>query len=289
MSHEPFLDKTLRSIARITDQALFSEEYARKDGLLQSLDVRARLISLVFILVLISLAREPETLWLFCAAALSLAALSRVPIIYFITRAWLVAPLFTAAIVLPATLNLITPGDPVLVLATLEQPYAWGPYVVPQEIAITRQGLWGAVMLLSRVTASVSFAVLIMLTARWNDLITGLRSLFVPRVFVMVLSMTYRYLAVFLRLIEDMYKARKSRTIQRLSSAEERNWVASRIGAVFSKSLELSRDIHRAMLSRGYHGEALALPLGRLGARDVFWTMILLGASVIILLLERGS
>ena len=79
--------------------------------------------------------------------------------------------------------------------------------------------------------------------------------LFVPRVFVMTLSMTDRYLFVFLQAIQDMYRARKSRTIRPGSSSEARSWTATRIGMMFKKSMDMSEDIYQAMLSRGFQGE----------------------------------
>ena len=67
--------------------------------------------------------------------------------------------------------------------------------------------------------------------------------------------MTERYIFVLLRLIQDMYRGRMSRTIRPLSPAVERNWTASRIGVTFKKSMEMSEDVYKAMLSRGFHGE----------------------------------
>jgi cobalt/nickel transport system permease protein len=282
-----FLDKTLLALAEITEQSLFSEAYARRPGLLQSLDVRVKLISFLFLLVVVSLALAPQTLWALYGLTLLLAALSRVPLRYFLKRVWLFVPIFSAAIVLPAMLNVVTPGEPLLVLCRLDHPYTWGPYTVPAEIAVTRQGLWGAVVFVSRVAASVSFAVLLTLTTRWSDIFSGLRALFVPRAFVMVLSMTERYVFLFSRMVQDMYRARKSRTIGRFASAEDRGWVASRIGVTFKKSLEMSGDIHRAMLSRGYLGEAVPYGPSRPALRDFLWLVIIAAAGVIMLVFER--
>ena len=255
MSQTKFLDKTLLAVANVAERSLFSEDYARRDGFLQLLDVRIKLVTFLYLLVIISFIHRPQTAWLLYGLSLALAVFSRVSLVFFLKRVWLFVPLFSAAIVLPALLNIVTPGDPVWVLVKLSRAYSWGPYTIPAEIAITRQGLWGGIVFVSRVAASVSFAVLFTLTTKWAEVFSGLRSLFVPRVFVVTLGMTYRYLFVFLRLIQDMYRARKSRTIRPLSPATERNWIASRIGATFKKSVDMSEDIYKAMLSRGFHGE----------------------------------
>jgi cobalt/nickel transport system permease protein len=197
-------------------------------------------------------------------------------------------PLFTAAIVLPALFNIVTPGESLWVLCTLERSHTWGPYTIPAEIAVTRQGLWGAITFVSRVAASVSFAVLFTLTTKWSAAFAGLRALFVPRIFVMTLSMTERYIFLFLRLIQDMYLARISRTIRPLSAAMDRNWTASRIGFTFKKSRDMSDDIYRAMLSRGFHGEFRVADRMHAKPADYAWLVTALLFGGIVLLFERG-
>ena len=289
MSRTRFLDKTLLTVANVAEQSLFSEAFAFRKGMLQALDVRIKLLSFLFILVLISFLHNPGSLWLLYGFSLVLAAFSRVPIGFFLKRVWFFVPLFTAAIVLPALLNIVTPGDPIWVVWELPRHYAWGPYAIPAEIAVTRQGLWGAIVFVSRVSASVSFSVLFTLTTRWSEVFAGLRSLFVPRVFIVTLQMTERYLFVFLRLIQDMYTARKSRTIRPLAPAAERNWTASRIGVTFKKSIDLSEDIYKAMLSRGFHGEYHSLSRARFSAVDALWVVTVLVFGGILLLFEKGS
>jgi len=288
MTRTNFLDKTLLAAAQVAERSFFSEEHARMKGLLQSLDVRIKLLTFLFLLVLVSFLHAPLSLWCLSGAAVVLAVASRIPSGIYLVRVWLIVPLVSAAIVLPALLNIVTPGEPLWVIVTLERSYSWGPYVLPQEIAVTRQGLRGSIVFISRVGASLSFAVLLTMTTRWSDIFAGLRALLVPRVFVLTLNMTHRYLFVLLRLIQDMYRARKSRTIQALSSAGERGWVASRIGVVFRKSIEMSNDIYLAMLSRGYRGEIISLERFRTSVIDYVWLATVLALGAVLVASERG-
>jgi len=283
-----FLDKTLLAVANVAQQSLFSESFSVRRGLLQALDARVKLVTFLFILILISFLHDPRSLWGLYIVSLALAGLSRVPLGFFLKRVWLFVPLFSAAIVLPAVLNIVTPGDPVWVLLRLSGPRTWGPYSLPAEITITEQGLRGANLFLSRVAASVAFAILLTLTSKWSAIFSGLRSLFAPRIFVMTLSMTERYLFVFLRLIQDMYRARKSRTIHPFSPAAERHWTASRIGVTFKKSIDMSEDIHKAMLSRGFQGEFRSLDRFHLSPADAAWVAAVLFAGVVLILFEKG-
>jgi cobalt/nickel transport system permease protein len=288
VSRTGFLDKSLLAIAQVAEQSLFSEAYARKRRLLQVLDARIKLIGFLCIIVLISFVHTASSLWFLYGVSLVLAVSSGVPLGFFLKRVWLFVPLFTVVIVLPALLNIVTPGDPLWIIYKLERSHTWGPYTIPAEIAVTRQGLWGAVIFVSRVACSVSFAVLFTLTTRWSVAFSGLRALFIPRIFVMTLSMTERYIFVFLRLIQDMYRARKSRTIRPLSTAMDRNWTASRIGVTFKKSLDMSEDIYKAMLSRGFHGEFRTVGRFHAGMIDYLWLATVLVFSGMLILLERG-
>jgi len=287
LSKTRFLDKSLLAVAEIAEQSLFSEAYARKEGLLQRLDVRVKLFGFLSLIVLVSFFHSPYALWIMYGMSLTLASASRVPILFLQKRVWLFVPLFSAAVVLPAMLNIVTPGEPLWILVKLSRAHSWGPYVIPAEIAVTRQGLLGSIIFVSRVATSVSFAVLFTLTTRWTMAFSGLRALAAPRIFVMTLSMTERYLFVFLRLIQDMYRARKSRTIRPLSAAIDRNWTASRIGVTFKKSMDMSEDIYKAMLSRGFHGEFRALDRFHAKPIDCLWLVTVVGFSGILLFLER--
>ncbi len=289
MARTTFLDKTLLAISRVVEQSFFSEAFAARRGLLQWLDVRYQIVSFLLILILISLLRRPESLWLLYGTSLALAAFSGIPLLLLVKRVWLFVPLFTAMIVVPALLNIVTPGDTVAVLVKFSRPRTWGPYTIPAEITITKQGIEGGIVFVSRVAASVSFAVLFTLTRRWADIFAGFRALGVPRVLVMTLSMTERYLFVFLRLIQDMYRARKSRTIMALSAAAERSWTASRIGVTFKKSLEMSDDVYKAMLSRGFNGDFRSINRFRSRFLDYFWLAMVIAAGAVLYLFERGT
>ncbi|HEX9020302.1 MAG TPA: cobalt ECF transporter T component CbiQ [Nitrospirota bacterium] len=287
MSRTGFLDKTLSAVADVLERAFFSEAFAYQRGFLQALDIRVKLITFLLIIILISFLRAPQTMWLLFGISLALAAASHIPLRFFLKRVLLFVPLFSAIIVLPALLNIITPGEPVLTIARLGHARTWGLYTIPQEIAVTRQGLWGGIVFVSRVSASVSFAALFLMSAKWGEVFAGLRALFMPRIFVVTLSMTYRYLFVVLRLIQDMYRARKSRTIRPFSAAVERNWTASRIGVTFKRSMEMSADIYQAMLARGFHGEFPSINRLHAAPADYVWLMTVLLFGGILIVFER--
>jgi len=272
-SQTGFLEKTLSGLAEGTRETVFAEKWARREGLLQRLDPRVKVAALLgFVIVTSVLHRLPALLGLY-SLLIALSALSRLPFGLLLKRVWLSVPLFVGAVTLPAALNVVTPGRPLLVL--LARPL----------IAITEPGLAHAAILTLRVGVAVSCVVLLTLTTPWNDLLRGLRVLFVPRLFLTVLTMTYRYLAVLMQATTEMFTARKSRTVGRTSAAEKRRFLGGSMGALFGKTLGLTDEIHAAMLSRGWTGETRTLRPLRLRAADLVW----LGAMALVAVLAIGG
>jgi len=86
-------------------------------------------------------------------------------------------------------------------------------------------------------------------------LFKSLRSLRVPKVYVLTLGMCYRYIFLLVEMVRDFFTAKKSRTICNLSVRDEQKWVAGRIGYMLVKSLDISNRVHDAMISRGFDGD----------------------------------
>ena len=75
-----------------------------------------------------------------------------------------------------------------------------------------------------------------------------------PQVFVLVLSMTYRYIFLFLHTANGMLLARKSRVVGRTSGGEQRRWITGTMGNLMSRAFKMSNDVYAAMLARGFDG-----------------------------------
>jgi cobalt ECF transporter T component CbiQ len=237
-SRSGFIERTLVDINNTLEQSIFAEKIAREKGLLQVLDPRLKMISMVMLLFAVSLSHQLAVIIALYFCALILAAVSAVPLGFFIKRVWIFIPFFTGVVALPALF--ITPG-PILVN-------------LPLGVVITRTGAMSALFLLLRVGTSVSFAVLFILTTPWNSVLKALGVLRVPDVIVLVLGMTYRYIHLLLHIANDMFLSRKSRILRRMSGVEERRLMAATAGTLLEKSLQLSSEVHLAMESRGYRG-----------------------------------
>ncbi|AFM39282.1 cobalt ABC transporter, permease protein CbiQ [Desulfosporosinus acidiphilus SJ4] len=278
-----FIEKTLRDIVRIIQDAVFSEEIARRPGLLQSLDSRVKVTALIYLLVVVNLCSHLSLLWGFYFVLLAVAVVSRLPLRQVVVRVWLVIPLFTGIMVLPSLFNWVRPGEPLWVIANFHHPLHLGFLAFPSTLSVTRQGLWGGIMLVSRVGISVSLAVILTLSTRWMDFLRALRAFFVPKIFIMTLEMTYRYIFVLVTAMEEMFLARKARDAGQSAPKEERRFVASAVGGLFGKSLQMSEEVYWAMTARGYSGEIRLLQSSRLNWRDAIILLLVILAGLILI------
>jgi len=277
MKARGFFEKTLGDITGALEQTLFAEEIARRGGLLQSLDPRAKLIGALGLLIAISMSQSLVVILALYMLTLPVAYASRVPMGFYFKRVWAFMPFFTGVVVLPALFNVFTPGAPLVTLIDLASPRVY--------LAITHPGVITAAFLLLRVGASVSIAVLLILTTRWAVLLKALRVLRMPQAFVLILGMTYRYIYVLLHAANNMFLARRSRVVGRVAGAEARGWLAASIGTLFAKAYALSDDVYLAMQSRGFRGEAQVMEsLAWRGADWVWLATFIVIAGVAILL-----
>lgn len=271
-----FVQKTLVGGATVLRQAVFNEDMAQRRGSLQRLDPRVKLLSMLGLLVVAALVRNIPTLLAMYAATLVLSVLSRIPLGFFVRRVWLFIPIFTGVVVLPATLSFITPGDIVMPL------WRWHGHAV----GVTSQGLEAAGLIVSRVAVSISLVVLLTITTPWTKVLAAMRALLVPRIFILVIGMAYRYIFLLLNSVTDMYTAREARSVagpSRGDAREGQRFVAASAGALFGKAHALAEEVHMAMVSRGYRGNARTLSGLQVRAVDVVWTMGCIVVAVLVL------
>jgi cobalt/nickel transport system permease protein len=250
--HNSFIERTLSDISHTFEQSLFAEEIARRPGLLQAIDPRVKVLSLIGLLLAVGLSRSLPVIVGLYVITLILARLSQVPMGFFVKRVWLFMPFFTGLIALPALF--ITPGPPLVQL--------------PFGLVITRTGAQTALFLLMRVSTSVSLGILLIVTTPWNTVLKALGVLRVPAEFILILGMTYRYIYLLLHTANDMFLSRKSRVVSRLSGAEERHIIAASVGALLSKSVHLSSEVYLAMQSRGFRGYPRTMDTFQMRQRD---------------------
>ena len=240
-----------------------------------------KLVSLLALVVVSVLVTHVVVLVALLALAVALAIALRIGVRLFAARAWLVVPLFTAVVALPAITNWVTRGDAIVTIWSGRAPQ-FGPWHLPDMLAITAPGLLVAARLVLRVACAVSFAVLLTLTTRWNELLRALRVVGVPRMFVVVLGMAYRYVHLLVRTAQEMMVARRSRTVGSASAAENRRFLGAAVATLFGKSQSTSEQVYGAMVARGYRGEVHTLDRWRVTRLDLIWGVAVAAALVVL-------
>lgn len=279
-----FVRRAAGRFARLLEEMLANEQTALAPGLLQSLDARAKILGLLGLVVGVTLLQQPLSLGLACALGLLLASLSRLPL-RRVLRLWLVVPLFSGALILPATLNLVTPGPALLLLWRPAGLHFLG-WPLPPTVAVTAPGLVVAGRFVLRVGVCVTLALLLTATTRPDRLLHGLQALGVPRLFVMLLAVMQRYLLVLLQAAQEIHLARLSRTVAPGSTRQEQAWVAAGMGSLLRRTQALGEAVCHAMVARGYTGQVHLPARPRWTSAD--WSFLAAVACFITLLLRVG-
>ena len=260
--------RTADALGRAMADVLENDELASARGLMQSLDPRVKLVSILAFAVATSLVHSLPVLMGLTLTTAAFAAASKVPLASFAAKVWSTAGFFGALLAAPAATAWITPG-PVLV--------PLGP------LSITAPGLLIAARLVTRVAAGAGFGLLVVWTTRWTDLLRGLSALGVPDLVVATLAMTQKQIMSLLRTVENMHLARESRMLSVGTVHENRGWVVERMAFVARRSMKTADEVYDAMLARGFDGHMPSLAALRTRAAD--WGWLLTSAAVCALAL----
>ena len=264
--------KTADSLARAVTDVLENEEIAARPGLLQRLDPRIKLLTLVLFAVTASLVHAVWLLIALIGLTMVLAAASLVDLGSFARKVWLSAGLFAFLVALPSALEFFTPGETAVTI---------GP------LTLTVPGLMGVATLVTRVVAAAGFALLVIWTMRWPDLLRALSAMRMPDVVVATLAMTQKQILTLLRTVEQIHLARESRTLTLGTTRENRDWVTERMAFVVRKSMKTADDVYDAMLSRGFTGAMPSLVRLRMMPRDWVWAAASVALCVAVVALDR--
>ena len=227
---------------------------------------------------IVSMALLPDGAWLAYALSwglvMGLALAAGIEPWFVIKRSLLILPFLLAA---------------VTVVFTLPGRILWqGPW----GLTVSDAGLVRFLSIVLRSWISVQMAILLTATTRFPDVLHALRHLYVPAILVSILSFMYRYLFVLVDEASRLMRARAARSarLPGLESGRSLWWRASvagnMVGQLFSRSLERSEDVYRAMLARGYQGELLTMNPHHMTSFD--WQVLVLTGLAIVLLQVSG-
>jgi cobalt/nickel transport system permease protein len=271
-----FIEHSITGTISFLKESVFSDEYASRRGLLQSIDPRMKLVTFALCLLTVLFTKSVAAIFYLYIVSLVFTYLSKIDLAFFLKRTWIFIPLFSLFIAIPALFSAFTPGEAVSSLN-----------VLGLHLIITRQGLHGASLFIMRVITSVSFAVLLSITTKHFELLKVLRIFRVPQVFVMILGMCYRYIYLFVEVIENTYLAIKSRVGTAMHYKKGQHVVAWNMASLWYRSYRFNEEVYSAMLSRGYRGEPVIFNDFKTRPRDWLWLGFVVMICAVPLCLAR--
>jgi len=251
------IERSILGVVGLLKETVSNDEIASRKGFLQACDPRYKCLSIVLLLFGVCMAKSVFLLGCYYFVCLVLAICSSMSASFFLKRTLFFIPLFSFFIATPAIFSFVTPGKAIVSFT-----------IFSMKFSITRPGIDSAIIFFSRVLASVSLAILLMLTTRQHVLLKVLRLFKIPQVFVMTMGMCYRYIFVLLDIIQKTFIAIKSRVGYVASAKTGRKIVGANMAGLWLRSFHLHSQVYIAMLSRGYSGEPQVLVEFRARRRD---------------------
>jgi cobalt ECF transporter T component CbiQ len=280
-----FLRETLSQISGVFQNEILAERFAASDGLLQRLDARVKLVSILFFMVYAGLSKKLLTLLLLASVAAMMAVLSKLHIRTYIRRVWLFLPVIILVFSVPAATSLIIRGTPlVYIYRDLNMRILF--IEMPRELYFSKEGILAVLKLVTRIGVSISFGYVLIMTTRWSKLARALAILRIPKLFITILDMTYRYIFVLSRLVVEIFEARYLRTVGKVRGRDNRKFLAGGMAHLLTKSVYLSQEVYDSMICRGFTGEPVALDQFRLTRNDFVWIANSIIIAIILFILQ---
>lgn len=178
------------------------------------------------------------------------------------------------------------------------------PFVIPGAIftqipmgfiilTVTYEGIYHALLLALRMSVGLFAMTLLISTTGMKNIMSGLRQLHAPYVFIAITEFTIRYIFVLLDELKRMTLARKARGFEHGSSLM--HWrtfltLGNQIGILFLRANNRGERIYQAMLARGYCLEFhTTRPAVGLKPLELGWGLGVLGTAFFLQTIEIGG
>lgn len=219
-------------------QTLKLDDIASGDSIIHNLNGPVKLISAIIIIVFTVFSQQIIVPIIMEIFLLLILYLSKVSIKDAFKRISLLLPFGGAIIIFQPFIH---PGN-------VLWAYSW--------IQITDTGLNWAILLFGRVITSLTAIVLLSSTSPMQEIVASFRKLKMPKELAMILSITVRFLFVFIDELTTIRNAQKSRNFNIHSKLVPYRWIVKQVGytiaMMFLKSYEQGERVHKSMVSRGF-------------------------------------
>lgn len=229
------------------------EFFQPQASVVHALDARVKVILSLAFIVFVNL--MPESPWpamvFFFTFTLSTALIANLGLSFLLKRSLIAFPFLLAA----------TP-----IIFTGKSPHLPLPIFPALMLNYSPAGLQLFITIALKAWISVQAAILLTATTRFLDILYALQQLRMPRLWLMVIALMWRYLFILMEEVTRMLQARSSRNAAAPGKNKSQGSLAWRArvtgtmaGSLFVRSIERSERVYQAMLSRGYDGKLRAV------------------------------
>jgi cobalt/nickel transport system permease protein len=280
-----FLDKTILNSANAVKSIYLQAENGAKENFIQKINPHVKLVSLIYLAVVISVVSDLTSQFLITSFIFSFYLIAGLKVFQVYRKIFIIAFIFGFLVVFPASLNVITPGKIIFNLITFSEPSHFWIYNIPEKIGFTENGLQVVLLVFLRVLNSAAFALLIVFTTPFPSFIKSFKIIGVPDTFLMIISLAYKYIFILSRTIEETYFALKSRLSGNINSTNLRKLISGRVFFIFKKSIIIYENTYYAMVSRGYSGKVKLHSQNHFKIKDLIAMVIIVALGILVILL----
>jgi cobalt/nickel transport system permease protein len=238
---------------------------------LQRVDPRWKLAAVLLASLAIAMLRSAGPALVALGGAFVLVALARVPATWLLRRLAVAMTLFVLLLV-------------------------WLPFVIEEkheilDLGVVRLSLTGLERLirLSACLASMLCLVLMMLaTTPLNDIFKAAGALYVPRVLVFVMLLTYRYVFLLMEEFARLRIALRVRGFRNRANLHSYRTIGQVAGTLLVRSHERSERVAQAMQARGFDGQFRSLQDFSTRGLDVVVFVLIVGYAFFLLAWDRS-
>jgi cobalt/nickel transport system permease protein len=248
------------------------DKFAYQDSAIHRMDSRVKfLVVLIFTAVVISLPRTSlSILACYAVGPFTVLVLAGIPLRFVFKQIVLVSP-FVIVLALSCPLYDRTP------LAV-----GFGPFSLQSTVGWMR-----CFAILGKFVVTMLALIALVSTTRFNDLLSGLQRLGVPRLLIIQLGFLYRYIFVLIDRAHRILRARAGRKLRNLGFIMELRTAASMLGSLFIRSIDSAERTSIAMQARGFDGNWRTLSALRIRRGDIAFVIIALSYTVGLYLFVR--
>jgi cobalt/nickel transport system permease protein len=277
-----FIDRTLKRMASVVRSSILQYEISSHFSKHNGISAQTILLFYISYIVCIGLAHDLISQAIFSCILLVLAVYVSARLKYIYRNAFILSFFFGFLVMLPAALNVFTPGKVVLKIFQFPSEKTFLMYHIPAVVGITDEGVKVVLRMFLKVFNSISLTFLILHVLSLYRLIKALRIIRVPGVFILTITLTYKFIFILSQTIEEMYLAMKARWVGEQNQNDTRRIIAGRIGFLFRKSWMRYEETYHAMVARGFSGSITITGLEKMNAVEIFILLIAAGIGIAV-------